>query len=71
MIPSFRDCDVCEKCRMPSAVKVFDVNERKTVLNIDISSLGLTKETEFIDAYNGKLYYADRDGEFFELTFND
>ena len=51
------------------ALRIFDTNAQKQVLHLDLVALGLSVEPEFIEVYNGRVYYADHDGNFYSVTF--
>lgn len=51
------------------ALRIFDTKTQKQVLYLDLVALGLTVEPEFVEVYDGQLYYADHDGNFYSVTF--
>lgn len=53
------------------ALRVFDTNAQKEVFAVELAQYGLTKEPEFIQVYDNRLYYSDCDGLFCSFRFAD
>ena len=51
------------------ALRLFDTDKRKLVLEADLEQFGLTREPELVEVYNGKVYYSDGDGNLFQIRF--
>lgn len=51
------------------ALRVFDTNRQKQVFFADLVEYGLLNEPEWIDYYDGQLYYADHAGNVYRLAF--
>ena len=50
-------------------IHIFDTKQEKLVLAVDLTTLGLSRETEFVEVYNGAVYYSDCCGNFYKLRF--
>lgn len=51
------------------ALRIFDTHTQQMVFHLDLCSLGLTVEPEFVEVYEGQFYYADHDGNFYSVSF--
>ena len=51
------------------ALRVFDTRAQKQVFYADLVAYGLVNEPEWIDFYDGTMYYADHAGAFYRLEF--
>lgn len=51
------------------ALRVFDTNKQKQVFFADLVEYGLVNEPEWVDVYEGCLYYADHAGNVYRLEF--
>lgn len=57
--------------RARPAIHLFDTNAKKLVLEADLEQFGLTREPEFVEVYEGNVYYSDCTGSLFRITFAD
>lgn len=51
------------------ALRIFDTRQEKQVFFADLVAYGLTIEPEFVEVYQGMLYYADHSGNVYRLRF--
>ena len=51
------------------ALRIFDTQKQKLVLWADLESVGLTREPELVEVYQGKMYYSDGDGNLLQIRF--
>lgn len=51
------------------AFRVFDTASQKQALHAELAPLGLTREPEFVDVYDGRMLYADCTGDLYEISF--
>ncbi len=52
------------------ALRVFDVIKKEQTLKVELTNYGLLIEPEFIEVYNGKIYYSDLEGNFYGIELN-
>ncbi len=52
------------------AIRVFDVINKTQTLKVELTKYNLTVEPEFIEVYNGEIYYGDNEGNFYKITLN-
>ena len=57
-----------ENVKHPPRMQIMDVREGKEIADINMYALGLDIEPELISPYNGKLYYADCEGQVYTVT---
>ena len=50
-------------------IHIFDTKQEKLVLAVDLTTLGLSRETEFVDVYQDTVYYGDCHGNFYQILF--
>ncbi len=53
----------------PPRIRIIDLKAEKQVLSIDLRDLGLTREAELVEVYEGKTYYSDNHGILYAVTF--
>jgi len=59
------------KSQQIPTLRVIDTNRKMEVFTADLTQHGLLQEPEFIDVYNGKVYYSDNAGAAFQFLFQD
>ncbi len=53
----------------PARLRIIDLARGKEVLNVNLREMGLYREAELVEVYEGKTYYADNVGEVYAVTF--
>ncbi len=60
---SYDDGSATNKPRL----RVFDVEGKRQITEVDLTAYGLTEEPEMVEIYQGQLYYGDAHGNFFKV----
>lgn len=57
------------KSKSIPTLRIIDTNRQAQVFSADLTQYGLVEEPEFLEVYEGKLYYADHSGATYLLEF--
>ncbi len=53
----------------PARIRIIDIRGGKEVLNVNLREMGFPIEAELVEVYEGKTYYSDNHGAFYEVIF--